>query len=123
VAFYQWYCAVAADLTFQPPASWPPTRIIFNGYRNSHLRFDEVDELIEIDCLAAVFLMEGDVLRPGDSAPVQIRLAIPMVAGRWMERVPQAGAHFVLLHTGERIAAGSVTHVLEPLVPITTTSH
>ena len=115
MAFYKWSCDIAADVMYDPPAGWPPTRAIYQRYHNSHVR---LDGLPGIDCFGVVSPVDHEYLWPGESGVVMMRLSIPMDAGPWMESALQIGQGFAIYILYELAATGVITEMLEPLTPI-----
>jgi hypothetical protein len=96
-----------AVLTFVLPDDMRAPPFIFTGYRNSHVRFDGLED---IDCLVAFQLIDRDTLGRGETDGVRAEVSVPVVLSHVRQEI-QVGRQFHLLQSGRRIADGAITAV------------
>ena len=109
MAFYQWSCEVAAEVTFQPSSGRKSPPAIYTHYRNSHLRFKGLEG---VDCFANVRLLNREQLQPGETGSTQMNVLIPADSLDDVNDVLHEGSEFSLFEAGSRIAMGRITALL-----------
>lgn len=97
-------CAAEAHITVLAPHEGRVSPPIFDGYRNSCAYFDDLGP---VNCLVFFSVVDREIIRIGESGPVQIEILGPAT----MEDKLHAGSQFHLEVGRDRSADGVITRV------------